>query len=359
VNLDTVTANVLVGFSGSIGDGAGNVYLGVNAGNSYSNSRGSSNNTFVGINAGANASNTVNSVFLGYGTGYGMTNAYNSVLIGANTTGGSSNNIFVGPNISQAGTVSNLLYIGSGRTNPPAITADLGSVYGHVGIGTMPDTLEPYGIGLEMVGYAYIGKGSTGGLSINKAPGAHSLDVNGDMYMSDGHFIFSASTDSNTANSTLLFDTATSGKTAIVNATGGFTTAKTVTASNVVSSNISNSGTVTTSSIVANVGISTLKVRANNGFNSSAGSWTSMGNGTTFNITPTVLNSTFTMIVQAGSVYGTIQGLYTSTAFFQTVAPVVSGSGFAIISNAGYITISNTSMGATTFAYGFTHFTTV
>ena len=312
VNLDNVTANVITGFSGSFGDASCNVYLGVNAGNSYSNANGSSNNVFVGINAGTFASNTTNAVLLGYGTGYTLANGSNSILIGANTIGGSSNNIFLGPNINQAGTVSNLLYIGSGRTNAPAITADLSSVYGHVGIGTLPDTTSLSNLGLEVYGYAYIGKNSTGGLGINKVPGGRTLDVNGDMAMSDGIFNMLVSSDQTSSNSTFLFDTVNPGKIAKVQSTGGFC--------------------------------------------SKTGAWISTGNGTTSNIVPP-LAGVFVMAANSGTTFATIQGMWNGSAFTQTVAPA-STNGFTLASNASYIVMSNTSLGAATVSYSFTYFAT-
>lgn len=342
VNLDTVTANVITGFSGSFGDPYSNIYLGVNAGNSYLNNRGCTSNTFVGINAGGISSNTAGSVFIGIGAGYASANAVNSILIGANTIGGSSNNIFLGPNLSQAGTVSNLLYIGNGMSRPPTITADLGAAYGHVGIGTMPDTVSPSNMGLEVFGYAYVGKpGSdgrpSGGLGINKIPGSHALDVNGDMYVSDGYFTLAATSDPSTSNSTLLFDTTHPGKKATVNATGGFIT----TGITAIASNITAGGVMSSYS----------------GFQSYKSTWNSTGNGTTSNIT-TFTNYGPVLIALRngnGSAIASIQGLWTGSTFIQTVAPVAVG-GVALISNSAYVTISNTSLGNTTIFWSVTAF---
>jgi hypothetical protein len=134
-------------------------------------------------------------VFLGYRAGNTALTSSNSISIGANTLAGGnsniyigcgtgiasgSNNIFLGPGISNGGTsVSNTLLIGSGSNT--SIIADL--VGNRVGINltSLPSTTPS--ISLDVGGYARI----SNGLGIGKVPGYFSLDVNGSMQVSDGY----------------------------------------------------------------------------------------------------------------------------------------------------------------------------
>ena len=200
--IDTVSANTVTTYAAGVGDPAGNVYVGVGAGNAYSTLVTSSNtsNTFVGTGAGGATSNVKNAVFLGFRAGYATSNASNSISIGANTANGGnsniyigcgtgittgSNNIFIGPGITNGGVAtSNTLLIGSG--NNPTIIGDLTNRRIAVGTSTMPD-LSTY-IMLDVNGYARIGPAtSIGGLGINTDPGqGYTLDVNGNSRVSGG-----------------------------------------------------------------------------------------------------------------------------------------------------------------------------
>jgi sugar lactone lactonase YvrE len=237
INIDTLSANAITVYSANVGDAASNVYVGVGAGNAYSMLTSSSNttDTFLGAGAGGLTSNVKNSVFLGYRAGYGVSNSSNSVSIGANTLNGGnsniyigcatgiatgSNNIFIGPGVSNGGTsVSNTLLIGSGSNT--LVRGDLTS--NRVGINTTALTDPSNYITLDVNGYTRIG-GSTnnGNLGINTLPGTYTLDVNGDMRVSDGWASLVMTHDSN-SNASLAFTNVRSANcNATIQSTGGF-----------------------------------------------------------------------------------------------------------------------------------------
>lgn len=201
VNIDTVSANTVTAFAASVGDASGNVYVGAGAGNPHTTLVASSNttDTFLGVDAGKTTANVKNSVFLGYRAGYGVNNSSNSISIGANTLNGGnsniyigcgtgiatgSNNIFLGPGVSNGGTtVSNRLLIGSGTNT--AIMGDLSD--NRIGINTPVLSDPSEHIALDVNGYTRVGGvTNNGGLGINMIPGLYTLDVNGNMRVSDG-----------------------------------------------------------------------------------------------------------------------------------------------------------------------------
>jgi len=237
VNIDTLSANAITVYSANVGDAASNVYVGVGAGNTYSFLASSSNttDTFLGAGAGGLTSNVKNSVFLGYRAGYGVSNSSNSISIGANTLNGGnsniyigsstgiatgSNNIFIGPGVSNGGaSVSNTLLIGIGSNT--LLRGDLAS--NRVGINTSALTAPSNYITLDVNGYTRIG-GSTnnGNLGINTLPGTYTLDVNGDMRVSDGWASLVMTHDSN-SNATLGFSNVRLANcNATIQSTGGF-----------------------------------------------------------------------------------------------------------------------------------------
>jgi hypothetical protein len=204
-NIDSISANTVYGFTAAFGDASGNVYIGINSGNAHSllASTSNSSNTFVGTNAGSSASNVKNGVFLGYRSGFGTSNSSNSISIGANTLNGGnsntyigcstgivsgSNNIFLGPGISNGGySISNCLIVGSGSNT--TIAGDL--LNKRIGINITPSnfisntTIVP--LTLDVNGYTRIGTSNNGGLGINKEPGLYALDVNGEMRVTNGY----------------------------------------------------------------------------------------------------------------------------------------------------------------------------
>jgi len=199
-NVDSVSANTVYGFTAAFGDASGNVYVGIGSGNPYSSLAASSNscNTFVGINAGASSSNVKNGVFLGYRSGFGTSNSSNSISIGANSINGGnsniyigcatgiasgSNNIFLGPGMSNGGTaVSNQLMIGSGSNT--AIVGDLSSNRVGINLSNLPTTTPS--VTLDVNGFTRIGTNANGGLGINMLPGNYALDVTGAQRIQDG-----------------------------------------------------------------------------------------------------------------------------------------------------------------------------
>jgi hypothetical protein len=232
INIDTVSANTITAFAANVRDSSSNAYIGGGAGNPNSALATSSNvnNTFVGTNAGAGSQNVSNGVLIGYlaaspGGGIG------SISIGADTiNGGNSNiyigygtgisagnnNIFIGPGIVPASNTSNTLIIGNGGT--PTIIGDL---VGHrVGINMSNLPVTTPSLSLDVDGYMRI---QNGGLGINKLPGSYTLDVNGDMQVSDGYGVLTFTHDVASNSVTTISNTSSYPNcNATLQVTGGF-----------------------------------------------------------------------------------------------------------------------------------------
>ena len=239
-NIDSVSANIVYGFTAAFGDANGNLYIGIGSGNAYSilASSSNSNDTFVGTGAGGSTSNVRNSVFLGYRSGFGAILASNSISIGANTLNGGnsniyigcgtgiqsgSNNIFLGPGVTNGGiAVSNLLMIGSGSNT--SIVGDLSSNRVGINLSSLPATTPD--LKLDVNGFTRIGTNANGGLGINTLPGYYALDVNGGFRVSDGYgvltFTNSGSNCVTSISNTAAYSGSNSTSTATLQVTGGF-----------------------------------------------------------------------------------------------------------------------------------------
>ena len=201
-NIDSVSANTVYGFNGSFGDASGNVYIGVEAGNPYTllATSANSNNTFVGKQAGQSTTGLVNSVLIGYRAGAtSTTTSSNSVSIGATSksagnsnvfigyaagTSTGSNNIFIGPGVTNGGSAaSNKLLIGSGAS-AALIVGDLTN--NRLGINLSSLSTTTPSLALDVNGYTRIGTNANGGLGINMVPGSYALDVTGAQRIQDG-----------------------------------------------------------------------------------------------------------------------------------------------------------------------------
>jgi hypothetical protein len=197
-NIDTYSGNTISIFTAAVGDSNNNVYVGSNAGNSYTTTKLSRNVTAVGYAAGSNISNVSNSVFLGYNAGAGAASVSNNVAIGDNASGNGSSNVRIGS--SNLGTGNGNVSIGAGTSSStysntvllgPGITATqdsqfkVGTSYltGNsstkwLGIGTT----TPYDANnkLDVSGNLYV----FGQQGINMVP-IRTLDVNGNFRASD------------------------------------------------------------------------------------------------------------------------------------------------------------------------------
>ena len=201
-NIDSVSANTVYGFNGSFGDASGNVYIGVEAGNPYTllATSANSNNTFVGKQAGQSTTGLVNSVLIGYRAGAtSTTTSSNSVSIGATSksagnsnvfigyaagTSTGSNNIFIGPGVTNGGSAaSNKLLIGSGAS-AALMVGDLTN--NRLGINLSSLSTTTPSLALDVNGYTRIGTNANGGLGINMVPGSYALDVTGAQRIQDG-----------------------------------------------------------------------------------------------------------------------------------------------------------------------------
>lgn len=219
VNIDTVSANTVSTFFASVGDSRSNVYVGIGAGNPYSNLVASSNwyTTCVGGGAGNGSSNASNCVFIGYNAGQGSVNSTNTIAIGSNADGDGSNNIYIGAGAGMAGAAgTSNIFIGHGNTltgvtkqfllgplvgqPPSSLTNSLGSNYllgGDFASNRLGINLSNPTYNLDVNGYARIGTNSVGGLGVNTNPVDYTLNVNGDMQVSDGYGRLRLTHDSN------------------------------------------------------------------------------------------------------------------------------------------------------------------
>ena len=273
LNIDTVSANMVSTFFASVGDARSNVYVGLGAGNPYSNMVSSSNyyTTFLGAGAGNGSSNVSNSVFLGYNAGQGSVNSTNTIAIGSNADGDGSNNIYIGAGAGMAGAAgTSNIFIGHGNTltgvskqfllgplvgqPPSSLTNSLGSNYllgGDFASNRLGINLSNPTYNLDVNGYARIGTNSVGGLGVNTNPLDYTFNVNGDMQVTDGYGRLRLTHDSNGSS------------------TAGYSRMTLV--------GISNSG-----GSPAAVGIATLQV--SDGYFSASGTTDSMASGATSNI---------------------------------------------------------------------------
>jgi hypothetical protein len=273
LNIDTVSANMVSTFFASVGDARSNVYVGLGAGNPYSNMVSSSNyyTTFLGAGAGNGSSNVSNSVFLGYNAGQGSVNSTNTIAIGSNADGDGSNNIYIGAGAGMAGEAgTSNIFIGHGNTltgvskqfllgplvgqPPSSLTNSLGSNYllgGDFASNRLGINLSNPTYNLDVNGYARIGTNSVGGLGVNTNPLDYTFNVNGDMQVTDGYGRLRLTHDSNGSS------------------TAGYSRMTLV--------GISNSG-----GSPAAVGIATLQV--SDGYFSASGTTGSMASGATSNI---------------------------------------------------------------------------
>ena len=113
-NIDTYSGNTVSVFTAAVGDSNNNVYVGSNAGNSYTTTRLVRNTTAIGFGAGSNISNVSNSTYLGYYAGQGAAGATSVVAIGANANGNGTSNVYVGTGTGGPG--SSNICLGAGIT---------------------------------------------------------------------------------------------------------------------------------------------------------------------------------------------------------------------------------------------------
>lgn len=329
-NVDTVSANMLSAYAAAVGDVNGNVYVGVGTGNANSAmvTSGNSNNTFVGTGAGMGTSNAKNAVFLGYRSGVGVSNSSNSISIGANTLNGGnsnvyigcgtgittgSNNIFIGPGLSQA-LISNTMLIGSGSNI--LLNGDLSNKRVGVNLTSLPTFDPSVPILLDVNGYARVGTSNNGKMGVNIAPG-YSLDVNGDMRISDGYGTLITTHDSN-SNATLAFSNVRSANcNATIQASGGFFS---------VSGRILIAASATSNIGVVKKGVVLIHASGDNGTQtlqsarmfvvtiSNSGAY-SVGSLSTFNLGATISNSSSNITLSNGWTGGSLTYTYSITYF--------------------------------------------
>lgn len=189
-NIDTYSGNTITVFSASVSDSASNVYVGREAGNSYTTTRACINVTALGYGAANNISNDSNSVYIGWYAGASGSNSSNVISIGKSSGGNGTNNIFLGTSTGTIGqsnilighfiapsNVSNQIRIGYSNQIP--IAADLSVNWVGLGGITSPTNLPLASIDIS---------GSTriqGNVGINIDPGTRTLDVNGNFRARD------------------------------------------------------------------------------------------------------------------------------------------------------------------------------
>jgi hypothetical protein len=348
LNIDTVSANMISTYFASVGDVRSNVYVGISAGNPYSNMVSSSNyyTTFLGAGAGFGSSNVSNSVFLGYNAGQGSVNSTNTIAIGSNADGDGSNNIYIGAGAGMAGAAgTSNIFIGHGNTltgvtkqfllgplvgqPPSSLTNSLGSNYllgGDFASNRLGINLSNPTYNLDVNGYARIGTNSVGGLGVNTNPLDFTFNVNGDMQVTDGYGRLRLTHDNNGS------------------ATAGYSRMTLV--------GITNSGGSPPA-----VGIATLQV--SDGYFSASGTTGSMGSGATSNIG----------VWKKGIVMVSVQDTETSANYAGQISMVcLTGSTYTVgtissnVANAtitastSNIVLTNNGGASRTYTYSITYF---
>ena len=348
LNIDTVSANMVSTFFASVGDVRSNVYVGIGAGNPYSNMVSSSNyyTTFLGAGAGFGSSNVSNSVFLGYNAGQGSVNSTNTIAIGSNADGDGSNNIYIGAGAGMAGAAgTSNIFIGHGNTltgvtkqfllgpliGQPSnsLTNSLGSNYllgGDFASNRLGINLSNPTYNLDVNGYARIGTNSVGGLGVNTNPLDFTFNVNGDMQVTDGYGRLRLTHDSNGSG------------------TAGYSRMTLV--------GISNSG-----GSPAAVGIATLQV--SDGYFSASGTTGSMSSGGTSNIgvwkKGVVIVSVQDTATSANFVGQTHMVCLTGTTYtVNTMASNVANA--TITASTSNIVLTNNGGASRTYSYSITYF---
>jgi len=217
-NVDTYIGNEVRVFRAQVGDSSNNTYVGVGAGNSYSNTlSGNSNLTVLGVNAGGATNNVTNSIYVGTSAGNAASSSDSVIAIGVSAIAGGSNNIFVGNSTGNAG--SNNILIGHNLQPASTVSNQLninGFVYGDfsnrwLGVGT---SSRAYGslTSLDVAGGLYV----SGKIGVQMQP-YNSLNVNGVTQSTGGVY---SSAGSNTVGSNASINIGTLGDGSSVSALG-------------------------------------------------------------------------------------------------------------------------------------------
>jgi hypothetical protein len=198
-NIDTYSGNSVSVFTAAVGDANSNVYVGSNAGNSYTTLNACRFVSAFGYGAAAGISNVSNSTFLGYNAGAGAAGVTSNVIIGDNAQGNGSSNVRIGSSNTGTGssnvsigtssstsTYSNCILLGRGITATENNQFRVGASYlwGNqsnkwVGIG-VPTSTDLSFNALDVSGNVCI----DGQLGINNIP-VRTLDVNGNFRAAD------------------------------------------------------------------------------------------------------------------------------------------------------------------------------
>lgn len=194
-NIDTYSGNAVSVFTAAVGDASSNVYVGSNAGNSYSTVKNCKYVTAIGYGAANGISNVTNSVFAGFNAGTGVVDVSASVIVGANAAGNGlsnvrigysnagtgSGNVSIGP-LTTTATYSNCILLGTGVTATDGSQFRVGSAYLYgdlstnwLGVGT-PTPMDTTNGKFDVSGNVNI----DGQVGINKIP-VRTLDLNGDF----------------------------------------------------------------------------------------------------------------------------------------------------------------------------------
>lgn len=186
-NIDTYSGNAVSVFTAAVGDANFNVYVGSNAGNTYSNLKSCSNITAVGYAAASDASNVQNATYLGFNAGAGAKESTSIIGIGANAGGNGTSNIFIGNGTAATG--SNNILIGHGLDlgsvssqfrlgTTGTLSADFSNRW--VGVGMTAPSTSPY-VKFDVSGDARI----QGNFGVNIEPGDRTVDINGNFRVQD------------------------------------------------------------------------------------------------------------------------------------------------------------------------------
>lgn len=364
-NVNTVFANDFYGLRADIGDSNNNMYVGVGSGNPIDLPNACSNNTVLGVFAGAGMSNVTNSTYLGYTAGQGASNADQTIAIGAgavgngllnlyigNNTGGSGDgNLFIGHAITAPPTLSNTMYIGLGG---PIITGKFAAAPPYTQRVGLLESNPQYPV--HMGTYTFI----SNGLGINADPAAHTLNVNGDCRMEDGFGLFQFDQNQVTSNSFMTFWSYTPGKSGLVTFGQGYASNPVYMGINTPGTaggyNLDVSGTLRVQDPVGGIlTVSGGTTRSTSGFSSVRGTTASLTNGSI------AVLGTWKKGINIVAATGPAGSWSGSTWIYDgTTATNISINQATItVSQSGTnIQLSNTSAGTTTFGYNITYLPT-
>ena len=194
-NVDTYIGNEVFVIRAQVGDSNNNMYVGVGAGNPYTNTTsGNTDLMAIGVGAGASTNNITDSIYLGSNAGANANLSDNVIAIGVSAKVGGSRNIYLGNSTGNVGT--NNVFIGHNIQPATVVNNSLNInnlVYGDfsarwIGVGNPNRTSSTEPINLDVSGSVYVSRK----MGIQMLPN-NTLNVNGSTQSTGGLYSFSGS----------------------------------------------------------------------------------------------------------------------------------------------------------------------